>query len=352
MRWAKAFLDPADPLNLGLSGVSGPTPGEIPALRPPAEGQVGDPEARLKAALAERLGSRPESIHLASGTSHANFIAWLAFARGGRVAAETPAYEALQRLALAVGASLTTFRRDPARGWRIDARSLSEAALPGTSLIAVTDLHNPSGARLAPEDLDLLVRTAERVDALVLVDEVYLDFDPEDRPSAALRSPRVLSTNSLTKAHGFGDWRMGWVLGDPARIRAIDEWDDLVCPRLPRLPMWEALAYLPHAPARLARVRAEAGARIEQVDAWVRSRRDAWWTRPAGGLTGFVRLGTHDRPLDGDVVARRLHEEAKVRVVPGSFFQMPGWIRLSFGLPADRLARALDALGATLDRLR
>ena len=41
--------------------------------------------------------------------------------------------------------------------------------------------------------------TAAAHAAYILVDEVYLDFDPEARPSAVLRDPRVVVTNSLTK---------------------------------------------------------------------------------------------------------------------------------------------------------
>jgi hypothetical protein len=73
----------------------------------------------------------------------------------------------------------------------------------------VTDLHNPSGVRLHADDLALLVAEAERVGAAVLVDEVYRELDLTVRPTAALGHPRVIVTNSLTKAHGLGGLRIG-----------------------------------------------------------------------------------------------------------------------------------------------
>ena len=351
MRWAKAHLHPFDPRSLGLSGLPRPAHGVLEGIADPfLEGRV-DPRPALRAALAERYGlPGPECVHPALGTSHANFLAYLAFARGGRVAAETPAYEALHRLGAAVGAEVRPFRRRAESGWRIDPDALAVAVADGVDLIAVTDLHNPSGARLDPADLDLLVETAEREDAVVLVDEVYLDLDPLDRPSAATRHARVVVTNSLTKSHGLWDLRVGWMLGQPERIVEVARWDDLVCPSQPLFPARQALAYLPQAREHLLANRARSTVVTDRVDAWVTARDDVWWTKPDGAFTGFVRLGTPDRPLDGDEVARDTLAASGVHVVPGSFFQSPNWLRLSYMLSDAELDVALGALGEALDR--
>jgi aspartate/methionine/tyrosine aminotransferase len=313
---------------------------EVPGLLPARLPDGRDPEEELPKALGAWLGLPPEAVYPTLGASHANFLAYLAFARGARVAAETPAYEAFHRLGAAVGAEVHPFRRDPSRGWRVDPADLARAAVPGTRLLAVTDLHNPTGARLHPEDLDLLVSTARRLDALVLVDEVYLDLDPADRPTSARADPRVLVTNSLTKSHGLWDLRAGWIAGDPA------------CPRLAMLPLSQVIAWLPHARARLATVRRRCAELTRVVDAWVRSRDDVSWVRPDAGFTGFVRVGRPGAPLDGDEVAARAVTLGGTRVIPGSFFQHRDWIRLSYYLEDDLLRRALEGLGRALDSLR
>jgi aspartate/methionine/tyrosine aminotransferase len=348
MRWAKANLDASDPSSLGLSGVPRPSPAAVPGLDPAPDAK-GLPTA-LREAIARREGVDPDRVLLAQGTSHANFVTMLALARGGRFAAETPAYQSLHRTAEAIGAACSTFARRPETGGRIDPDSLARAATPGTRLLVVTDLHNPSGAALHPDDLALLVRTAERLDARVLVDEIYREFDPDRRPTAARLGDRVVVTNSLTKVHGLGDLRAGWILGAPDVLRRIAEWDDLVCPAPPLRTMEEALRYLPHADRLADATRRRAAERIEQVDRWVLGRYDVRWTRPAGGLTGFLLLGRPGRTFDGDAVAARLWEDAHVRIVPGSFFQVPAAVRISYGLEPEALARALDALGRALDR--
>ena len=235
MRWAKRHLTGFTPSNLGMSGIAGLTPTDIAPVGPTPywmpEGEFGDPD--LRAALAARDGVPADHVFVSAGASLANFLVYLAEARGAHVAVETPGYEALPRVAAAVGAGVTGFRRDPARGWRVDAGSLRAAVRPNTRLIVVTDLHNPSGARLHADDLALLVAEAERVGAAVLVDEVYRELDLTVRPTAALGRPRVIVTNSLTKAHGLGGLRIGWILATPDRIQRIAEWNDLVCPAHP-----------------------------------------------------------------------------------------------------------------------
>lgn len=351
MRWAKAHLPASDPRSLGLSGLPRPPSGALDGIFEPfLEGGV-DPRPVLREALAERYAMPgPDAVHLALGTAHANFVAYLAFARGGRVAVETPAYEALPCLGAAVGADVRSFRRCAENRWRIDPDALAVAVEGGVDLIVVTDLHNPSGTRLDPADLDLLVETAERHDAVVLVDEVYLDLDPLDRPSAATFHPRVVATNSITKSHGMWDLRAGWLLGHPERILEVARWDDLVCPSSPLLPAAQALAFLPQARPRLLENRARAAELTDRVDAWVRTRDDVWWTKPDAAFTGFLRLGTPERPLDGDAVAADTLTASGVTVVPGSFFQAPTWLRISYMLADDDLDAALASLGDALDR--
>jgi len=349
MRWAKAHLswEALGPgtICLGMSGLTPLSGTERGALGMPPLPEVGTAAADLKAALATHHGVAPAHVALAAGTSHANFVTYLALARGGAVAVEAPAYEALPRLAPAVGASCSPFARDPARDWRVDPASLAAAVNDTTDLIVVTDLHNPSGMRLDSEDLDLLLRTAERHDAFLLVDEVYADFDPEPRPTAALRDPRIITTNSLTKAHGLPDLRCGWILGSPEVLERIAGWDDLVHPALPPAPMIDAAIYVPQARALLEATRERAATCSALVDAWVEATPRVSWSRPTGGLTGFLLLDG----LDGDRVAERAWTDHSVRIVPGSFFQCREGLRISFLLPEDELTRALDGLARAVE---
>ena len=350
MRWAKRNLSAYAPENLGMSGIPAPSAEELPVPREigfwAPEGEYGDPA--LREAVAVRAGVPPSHVFVSVGTSTANFLVYLAEARGAHVAVETPAYEALLRLPEAVGASVTTFRRVEGRRRRIDEASLDAALTPGTRLIVVTDLHNPTGLKLRPDDLALLCARAERLDAAVLVDEVYLELALEPARTAALAHPRVIVTNSLTKAHGLGGLRIGWVLAQPDRIARIAGWNDLVCPAHPVPSIAVAKAYLKDADRFVARTRERIRPRLEQVDRWVKARGDVSWERPDGGITGFLRCPPG---VDGDRLADHAARAHGVRVVPGSFFQEPDHVRISYGLEEADLARALAALSRAIDDL-
>lgn len=342
LRFAKAHFNVDGPLHLSHSGTQRPPAPGVPPLPTPWPGEP------LKAALGARYGLGPEHVHLTSGSSSANFLVYLTLARGGRVVAERPAYEALHCLAPIVGAELTFVERPPEQAWRLDPGSLERALEGGADLIAVTDLHNPSGGMLSDDEYSLLIDAAESVDAYVLVDEVYLDYVDAPRPSAATRHPRIVATNSLTKAHGLGDLRAGWILAQPELIERMDCIDDLVNPGLPPIAMEAARRYLEEAEPHLEATRALARARTAQVDAWVQTTQGAHWQPPAGGLTGFVFLEGPEGPLDGDRVVQRLLDEHNVQAVPGSYFQLPGGVRISYGLEEDVLARGLDALAQVM----
>ena len=210
---------------------------------------------------------------------------------------------------------------------------------PDTRLIVVSDLHNPTGARLHADDVALLLREAERVDAAVLIDEVYLEMDLLRRPTAARAHPRIIVTSSLTKAHGLGGLRIGWILADPGKIERITNWNDLICPAHPVPSIAVATAYLPRAAEFLTRTRAMVEERLAQADRWVRARRDVSWVTPAGGITGFLRL---ENSLDSEAFAEHAWARHGVRVIPGAYFGAKGHVRISYGLPARDLEAALD----------
>ena len=157
MRWAQANLHYGEPLMLGMSGLSRPPDADRLGLASPVLPDGRDPERAWPEALAARFGVAPEAVYATAGTSHANFLVYLTLARGGRVASETPAYDAFFGLGRAVGAEVAPFRRDPARNWRIDGDDLRRAASSGTRLLVVTDswfgnngLFKPLRAALGP----------------------------------------------------------------------------------------------------------------------------------------------------------------------------------------------------------
>ena len=91
---------------------------------------------------------------------------------GDEVVTFEPYYDAYAALiARAGGVHRTVPLRFP--DWRPDPDELAAAVSDRTRIILVNSPHNPTGAVLDAETLALIVRLAERHDAIIVTDEVY-----------------------------------------------------------------------------------------------------------------------------------------------------------------------------------
>src|SRR5206468_6890190 len=98
-----------------------------------------------------------------------------------------------------------------------------------TRLAVVTNLHNPSGARIPMATLQAMAAMLARVKGVLLVDEVYLECLFGARPESSVHAgPNVVVTNSLTKAYGLDGMRAGWILGPAAVVARAGRINDLM----------------------------------------------------------------------------------------------------------------------------
>src|SRR5262249_22993685 len=147
------------PFDLAISGMP-PVP--IEALATPVNLDDVDAWQRLRAAIARYNDIRPEECIATLGTSHGLWVAYATLAQpGDDILVEEPGYEPLWRVAEGIGARVVRFRREPTERFALDPRRVAEAMTPRTRLVAVSNLHNPSGVRADPETLCAIARIAE-----------------------------------------------------------------------------------------------------------------------------------------------------------------------------------------------
>ncbi|MBI3401287.1 MAG: pyridoxal phosphate-dependent aminotransferase [Acidobacteria bacterium] len=352
--WAKAL--PHARINLARSGID-----RCPAslLRLEASDLVatlpvtyGYPP--LRDAIAGRYGVTSANVfELSGGTSYANWIACVAAldgcGRGAEVIVERPTYEPLLRIPQALGHRVRRLDRRFEDGYAIDLDRFASLVTTRTKLAIVTNLHNPSGARIGMPVVQQMASRLARVGAYLLVDEVYLECVFGRRPESCVHAgPNVITTNSLTKAYGLDGLRAGWILGPEPLIARAGRINDLmtnnsVAPgeqmALAAFTRLRDLDRRAHAllDPNLARLRAFF-AREPRLAAFV----------PDGGNVVFPRL---PRGIDSDRLAGHLLQRYSTLVVPGRFFESPRHVRLSFGCEARRLARGLKNITRALDEI-
>jgi aspartate/methionine/tyrosine aminotransferase len=350
MEWAKKH--PRSRFNLAGSNLLACELSDLPGAREALElhGDNDNGYRPLLESIASTYGVAPEMVVTAQGTSGANFLVFAALVKAGDdVLVERPGYDPLMGPPQLLGARVVQFDRRFEDGYRLDPDAVRAAMTDKTTLVVVTNAHNPTGVVAADSDLDEIGRIAERHGAHVLVDEVYLDTAIAGvvRPAAA-RSPVFIATSSLTKSYGLAGLRCGWALAAPDVAEKIRRARDIVdgtgafpAERLSVL----AFSQLDRLSGRVQRLLTANGAAVRQ---FLAARQDLECVLPGAGTVVFPRVrGIGNAGPFVEALARDFNTD----VVPGHFFQAPAHFRLGFGGQSDVLAEGLAQIGKALDSL-
>src|SRR5437016_811629 len=136
---------------------SGMTPFPLADLATaPTPASLDDPTGldALRDAIARHVDVPREETIATLGAAHA---LWLAYASltspGDEIAIESPTYEPLVTAAEGVGARLVRFERAHDAGFALDPARVAAVMTHRTRIVAVTNLHNPTGVRASDEAL-------------------------------------------------------------------------------------------------------------------------------------------------------------------------------------------------------
>ncbi|MDM4762542.1 histidinol-phosphate transaminase [Galbitalea sp. SE-J8] len=195
--------------------------------------------------------------------------------------------------------------------------------------------NNPTGT---PLGLDVIEAAYAASRGMVVVDEAYAEFMPDDAPRATTLLPgreRLIVSRTMSKAFAFAGARLGYLAADPAVADAL---------RLVRLPYHlsaltqaAAVAALRHAPEMLAMVddiRSQRDRMLRELPALGYSAHDSW--------ANFVLFGGVRDPRA--VFEALLGEGIIIRDIG-----IPNHLRVTAGTEAETSAflDALAALGAS-----
>lgn len=220
-------------------------------------------------------------------------------------------------------------------------------SLKGARLILLDVPHNPTGASLAPEDIEEIVWWADRHDVLIFCDQAFDRFQYDGEPlrigSLVNTHRRTISAGSVSKGHGLASARVGWLAGHRHLVRPCALSATLQTPFVPTLCQQIALAALKQPEESFAAIRADFNSRrryaFDRLGAM--GLKPVW---PAGGFFFWVPI--HDLGYTGRDFAEELRQDHKVLVWPGEFFgpSGAGFIRLSYASDEGRLREGLTRL--------
>lgn len=114
-------------------------------------------------------------------------------------------------------------------GFKIDPLALEAAITPKTRWLVFNAPGNPAGSGYARAELAAIVEVLRRhPHVMVLADEIYDAIWFGETPFVSIAAidaameDRILLVNGVSKSHAMTGWRMGWAIGSPDLVRAIN----------------------------------------------------------------------------------------------------------------------------------
>jgi histidinol-phosphate aminotransferase len=174
----------------------------------------------LRTALADTLGTSVEQVAAGPGSIGLCQLALTVAAEpGSEIVFPWPSFEGYPLLAAIAGATAAPV---PLERDAIDPDRFVAAVTNRTRALFICNPNNPTGTILTREQIDALVCRLPG-DRLIVIDEAYAEFTPPDTHSFALvaEHSNLLVTRTFSKAYGLAGLRVGYAMGAPALISAL-----------------------------------------------------------------------------------------------------------------------------------
>ncbi|WP_158943632.1 pyridoxal phosphate-dependent aminotransferase [Granulicella sp. S190] len=226
--------------------------------------------------------------------------------------------------------------------FRITAKMIDAAITPKTKAIILNTPSNPSGAVVAPEDLEAIVRLAHKHGIYMLLDEcyVYLTFTGEVVSGGSFTDCKehIIILGSLSKTYAMTGWRAGFALGPKPIIAAMSKLQSQSTSNTASMVQRASIAALTGSQECVSEMRADYIKLRDQTLAGFKTIPGLTCTVPQGAFYVYPNVskffGKGGVKSASDLAAKLL-SEAHVVVVPGEAFGTSEHIRLSYAVSHD-----------------
>ena len=298
--------------------------------------------ADLVRACASHFNVDPDWVLLTNGLDEGILMAAVGHIAKARIHdAETiiplPAFDPYPNATAAVGA--TAIRIAPEPDYLFQAEAVLRAITPRTRMIFLNTPNNPTGQLIPHEDLRRIAAAAPQ--AIVLVDEAYIEFGGSTFMADLPAHPNVLIGRTFSKAYGLAGMRVGMVIGQP---QALDPVRTVTLPfNINGVAIAATLAaladadFLPAYAHQVAESRQRLYATCERLGL-------TYWRSAANFV--MVRVGDLVGPFVQEMAARGVHVRDRSKDPT-----TPGCVRITTGM-LDHTDRAIEALESVVGSVR
>lgn len=185
-----------------------------------------DPRANeLRAAVAEKMKLAPSRLLFGTGSDEVIGLLLTALDRQRRptqpatIVTTAPTFVMYRISAKTRGMRALEVPLDPV--WDLDERGMLRAIeMAEPNVVFIATPNNPTGTAMTRSRIEAVVEAAK--DALVIVDEAYVDYADASNLDLLNRYPNVAILRTLSKI-GFAALRVGWLAGPEELIHEVDK---------------------------------------------------------------------------------------------------------------------------------
>ena len=225
MMLIQGYPDPGEGLRLHLNeNTGGCSPRVIDAIRrlKPTDISTYPSYPSLVLRIAQYFDVDPEWVLLTNGLDEGILMAAVGHISKARIhdaetIVPTPAFDPYPNSTAAAGATAVRVPANPDLSFPTDA--VIRAITPRTRMIFLNTPNNPTGQLISIEDLKRISRAAGN--AIVLIDEAYIEFGGESFVPHVTQHPNVLVGRTFSKAYGLAGMRVGIVIGQPPALQPV-----------------------------------------------------------------------------------------------------------------------------------
>lgn len=221
-----------DSINLGLGEPDLPTPGVIrrAAVKAIVEEQNGYTSHAGLRSLREKIAAdyphleeNPDRVIVTAGSQEALYLALLSLVdEDDEVLLPNPGFVAYPTIVKMAGGEARFYRLPRENGFAFDAEEFRRTLSPKTKVVVCISPSNPTGRTLSREDLISIAEAVRDHGAYLISDEIYRElYYTSQRPeSLSSFADQTIIISGLSKSMSMTGWRLGWLGGDDAVIKA------------------------------------------------------------------------------------------------------------------------------------
>ena len=324
----------------------------------PAAGEPALREAiAAKLTHENRVPTSSEQVLVTNGGKQALYnLFQVLLGPGDELLLPAPYWLSYPEMARLAGASVRTLPSSAADGFRLDPAQLEAAISPASKLLVLNSPSNPTGMVLSRSELEAIAAVLRRHPQVAVVcDEIYefLLAPGHEHHSLAAVAPdladRVFSVNGCAKGWAMTGWRIGWLAGNAAVVKAASALQSQSTSNVCTFAQYGALAAVSGSRDCVRAMAEQFNHRRQLLSDGLQAMAGLALLPPEGAFYAFPDVSSTG--LDSMTFCNRLLEEQGLAVVPGVAFGDDRCIRLSCAAADATINDGLARLQRFLDSL-